>query len=211
MKRHGYTTACVGKWHLGFGRPGEEGWDDVYGPDYNRPLKPGPLEVGFDYFFGIPHVGQFPHVYIRGHTIVGRTPNDQIKLILDKDDRFRLPYTERPRAGKTPSHTFEGTEDFRYAHEELAIRLTREAVGWLEQRAAGKPFFLYFAHRNVHGPIRPNPRFRGTSEVGTYGDFIHELDWSVGHVLDALDRRGLRRARRRLARADHRRRGPDPR
>lgn len=191
LKRNGYTTACIGKWHLGFGKPGQEGWDDVYGPDYNKPLKPGPLEVGFDHFFGIPHVGQLPHVYIRDHQIVGRKPDDRIKLILDKDKRYRLPYTERPRVGRTPWHRFEGTEDFSYSHEDLAIRLTREAVNWLEGQTADKPFFLYFAHRNVHGPIRPNPRFRGTSEIGAYGDFIHELDWSVGKILDALDRKGL--------------------
>jgi arylsulfatase A-like enzyme len=191
FKREGYQTACVGKWHLGFGRPGGEGWDDVYGPDYNRPLRPGPLEVGFDHFFGIPHVGQFPHVYIRDHEIVGRTAEDRIEVVLDKDEGYRLPYTERPREGKTPWHTFKGTEDFSYAHEDLAIRLTDEAVDWLDRQTAEEPFFLYFAHRNVHGPIKPNSRFRGTSEIGAYGDFIHELDWSVGQILDTLDRRGL--------------------
>ena len=50
------------------------------------------------------------------------------------------------------------------------------------------PFFLYLAHRNIHAPLKPNARFAGTSEIGVYGDFIHELDWSVGEVLDALDR-----------------------
>ena len=53
------------------------------------------------------------------------------------------------------------------------------------------PFFLCFAHRNVQGPIKPNPQFQGTSEIGGYGDFTHKLDWSVGQVLDALDRHGL--------------------
>ena len=192
MKRSGYTTACIGKWHLAFGRPGGPGWDDVYGPDYNRPLKPGPLEVGFDYFFGIPHVGQFPHVYIRNHDIVGRKPADRIRLVLDKkNEEYRLPYTERPREGHTPWHTFEGTDDFSYEHEDLAIRLTEEAVDYLEARPADKPFFLYFAQRNVHSPVRPNPRFRDTSRIGAYGDFIHELDWSVGQILDTLDRKGL--------------------
>ena len=192
LGHNGYATACIGKWHLGFGRPGQEGWDDVYGLDYNRPLRPGPLEVGFDHFFGIPHVGQRPHVYIRDHDVVGRKPDDRIKVILDKDERYRLPYTERPREGHTPAHRFEGTEGFSYSHEDLATRLTQEAVGWLERQTADRPFFLYFAHRNVHTPIRPNPRFRGTSEIGAYGDFIHELDWCVGQILDTLDRQGLR-------------------
>ena len=105
-----------------------------------------------------------------------------------------LPYLERPREASTPWHTFKGADAFSYEHENLAMRLTKEAVTWIDQRAKEEgPFFLYFAllHRNIHGPIKPNPQFRGTSEIGIYGDFIHELDWSVGQVLDALDRHGL--------------------
>jgi arylsulfatase A-like enzyme len=63
-------------------------------------------------------------------------------------------------------------------------------VGFIEQHRA-EPFFLYFAHRNIHAPLKPNPRFKGTSEIGVYGDFIHELDWSIGEVLGTLDRLGL--------------------
>jgi arylsulfatase A-like enzyme len=191
LKRYGYATACVGKWHLGFGRPGMLGWDDVLGPDYNGKLKPGPLEVGFDYFFGIPHVGQFPHVYIRNHRVVGLKSGGAMRLIPDKRPAFHRSFLERPRnGGGPPRHTFEGTEDIRYKHEDLAIRLTKEAVAWIERQPLNRPFFLYFAHRNVHSPVRPNPRFRGTSDIGVYGDFIHELDWSVGEILDALERRG---------------------
>jgi arylsulfatase A len=77
-----------------------------------------------------------------------------------------------------------------YRFEDAAIRLTDKAVSFIEQHQA-KPFFLYFAHRNIHAPLRPNERFKGTSEIGVYGDFITELDWSVGQVLSTLDRLNL--------------------
>jgi arylsulfatase A len=64
-------------------------------------------------------------------------------------------------------------------------------VKWIEQQKSGEPFFLYFPHRNPHGPHIPAPRFNGTSGIGAYGDFMNEFDWSVGEVLAALDRKGL--------------------
>ena len=71
FKKQGYITACIGKWHLGFGQPGIKGWSDILGPDYNLEIKPGPLEVGFDYFWGVPHVGQHPHFIIENHHVHG--------------------------------------------------------------------------------------------------------------------------------------------
>jgi hypothetical protein len=57
------------------------GWDDVLGPDYNRELKPGPLEVGFDYYWGFPHVAQLAHIIIENHHVVGLTPDDPIHML----------------------------------------------------------------------------------------------------------------------------------
>jgi hypothetical protein len=74
-----------------------------------------------------------------------------------------------------------------YVFEDAALRLTEKAVAFIEQHR-DEPFFLYLAHRNIHNPKKPNARFAGTSEIGVYGDFIHELDWSVGEVLAALDK-----------------------
>jgi arylsulfatase A-like enzyme len=188
LRTAGYHTACIGKWHLGFGAPGMPGWDDRLGPDYNGELKPGPLEVGFDYFFGVPHVSQFPHVFIENHRVVGLKPEDPLRLIPDPRTSGRKSYRDRLKL--TPAHKFSGGKGALYDEENLAVQLTEKAVAWIETRTS-EPFFLYFALRNVHAPLKPHPRFRGTSAIGIYGDFLHEMDWSVGQVLDALDRRGF--------------------
>lgn len=185
LKQHGYRTACIGKWHLGFGSPESPGWDDEKGPDYNRALRPGPLELGFGYFFGVPHVGQQPHIYIRGHHVVGLDQQDPLRIHLDKRHVGRRSFYQRFQFA--PAHRFTGGEAALYRHEDLAIRLTEEATSWISSQKSDAPFFLYFAHRNVHSPLRPNDRFKETSTIGTYGDFIRELDWSVGEILQALD------------------------
>jgi len=191
FKGQGYRTACIGKWHLGFGEPGMPGWDDVLGPDYNRELRPGPCEVGFDFFWGIPHVGQLPHIIIENHRVLGLTPDDPMRMLPDKRPGFEKNYLERPRLGLATALGVEGGRGARYEHEELAIMMTERAVNWISEQSADQPFFLYFAHRNIHGPIRPNKRFRGRSSIGVYGDFLLELDWSVGELLGALDAKGL--------------------
>lgn len=192
FKEYGYRTACLGKWHLGFGQPGMEGWDDVLGPDYNRELKPGPLELGFDYFWGFPHVGQFPHFIIENHRAIGLDPNDPVRITPDKRPGFELDYLHRPRSGLAAALGQAGGDAARYEHEELCERLTERAVRWLDEFEAAEPFFLYLAHRNIHGPLIPAPRFKGTSEIGKYGDFINEFDSSIGRVLHALERNGFK-------------------
>lgn len=192
FKQQGYTTACIGKWHLGFGKPGIEGWDDVLGPDYNRDLKPGPLEVGFDYFWGFPHVSQFPHYIAENYRVIGLDPEDPLRITPDKRPGFELDYLNRPRSGLAAALGQEGGEATRYSHEELSDRLTERTVQWLDDYRDEEPFFLYFAHRNVHGPLIPAPRFDGTSDIGAYGDFVNEFDWSIGEVLAALERNGFK-------------------
>jgi arylsulfatase A-like enzyme len=189
LKEAGYVTGCVGKWHLGFGRPGTPGWDDALGPDFNRELRPGPLDVGFDRFFGMPAVGQHPNIYIEGRRVLGLDPADPIRFLNDPRPAYQVDYLTRPRTAPTNLQmaSGKGTE---LVFEECALRLTAEAVAFIAAQHA-RPFFLYFAPRNIHSPLRPNARFAGTSAIGVYGDFIHELDWSVGEVLGALDRFGV--------------------
>lgn len=166
LKSVGYKTACIGKWHLGFGHE--------Y-PDWNGELKPGPLEIGFDYYFGIPVTNaQKPDVYIENHRVVNLDPKDPIRLGADS---------------KTNKMT--GGTAARYIPEELCTTETNKAVKYIETASQDSPFFLYFTPSNVHAPFSPHPRFRGKSQCGLYGDFILEFDWCVGEILSAIDRAGV--------------------
>lgn len=184
LRSAGYATGIVGKWHLGFGKPGMPGWDDVLGPDYNRKLVPGPLECGFDYSFVVPHVGAQPKFIVEGHQVLGLDPADPIRLIADPRPEFARSYLERPRTDN-PNLTVTGGTAAAYPDDVLGVRLTEKAVDFMEKHQS-EPFFLYFPHRNVHGPLAPASSFKGTSQIGLYGDFINELDWSVGQVLSTL-------------------------
>lgn len=161
LKQVGYTTGVVGKWHLGFGAAEKP-------VDWNGDLKPGPLEVGFDYFYG--DIANRHGCYVENHRIVGATPDDPIKF----------------NGGK---HTG-GKAAFTMKNEDNATVLHDKAVAFIE-RNKDKPFYLHYVPNNIHTPLTPNPRFQGKSQCGVYGDFILELDWSVGEVLATLDRLGL--------------------
>jgi arylsulfatase A-like enzyme len=161
-KSQNYRTAAVGKWHLGF----QAGAPEV---DWNQPLEPGPRAVGFDYFFGLGgNPGNGPHAYIEDENFVGRIPGEKIVI-----------------AGAEAKGTTKGIQTPRVV-DRIMETITAKANAWIEANHAA-PFFLYFTPNAVHGPIVPNPKFTG-SPYGSYGDFIQELDWSVGQLLATLDR-----------------------
>ncbi|MEM9365485.1 MAG: sulfatase-like hydrolase/transferase [Planctomycetota bacterium] len=176
MKDAGYDTACIGKWHLGFG----EG-----APDWNGELKPGPLEVGFDHYFGVPVVNSHPpFVYVEDHHVVGLVDDDP--FVFGKRAKTREFFEKMGLSqigGADAAHSL-------YDDEAVGTTLTGKAVEWIETRGED-PFFLYLATTNIHHPFTPAPRFQGTSGCGPYGDFIHELDWIVGEVMQALESKGV--------------------
>jgi arylsulfatase A-like enzyme len=184
FKNAGYATACIGKWHLGFGKKGER-------TDWNAPLRPGPLDLGFDYFFGVPVVNSYsPFVYVENDRIVGWDPNDPL---VENSRTPTLTSTYPLRiAGLKGANRFGGAKKAHalYDDEKTAILLTEKAAQWITQRK-DEPFFLYFPTPNIHHPCTPNPRFKGTSQCGAYGDFVHELDWMVGELLSCLDKHNL--------------------
>ena len=176
MKDAGYATACIGKWHLGFGTPR---------PDWNGQLKPGPLELGFDYYFGVPVVNSHPpFVFVENHRVVGLVPEDP--FVFNKRAKTR----EFPEKMGLSSIGGADAAHALYDDEMVGTKLTEKATRWIRAQAKA-PFFLYLATTNIHHPFTPHPRFKGTSQCGRYGDFIHELDWIVGEVMKTLDEQGV--------------------
>ena len=182
LKHKGYATACVGKWHLGFGKKSN--------PNWNQDLKPGPLAVGFDYFYGIPVVNSHsPFVYMENHRVLGLKTDDPL-LYKRGGKTHAKPYPEKNYANPRMLNVVGGkaAHDF-YVDEESAEHLTGKALQWMNEQK--EPFFLYYASHNIHHPFTPHPYFQGKSECGLYGDFVEELDWSVGQILDALEKFGV--------------------
>jgi arylsulfatase A-like enzyme len=175
LKQHGYHTACVGKWHLGMDWPLQDGgfakdYPDGWKADYTRPIRNGPNAVGFDYYFGISaSLDMPPYVFIENDRCQG------------------VPTVEKTWIRKGPAH-----KDFEAG--DVLPTLTKKAVEIIAQQGPkakeGHPFFLYFALTAPHTPILPTREWQGKSGLNDYGDFVMQVDATVGQVLDALDKAG---------------------
>jgi arylsulfatase A-like enzyme len=173
LKSAGYRTVAIGKWHLGFGRGTE--------PDFNQELKPGPLEIGFDSYFGCPRThNEPPFVFVENHRIVGADPADPIRIIAAKDTKKGWGHGISEGAAAAHAARPEDRVDLIFADKAV------EFLG----RKSNAPFFMYLAFVAPHVPISPAPEFKGTSQAGTYGDFVQQLDFCVGRVLAALKASG---------------------
>ncbi|MEN8694018.1 MAG: sulfatase-like hydrolase/transferase [Akkermansiaceae bacterium] len=184
FKKSGYDTAVFGKWHLGFGEKINK-WEE--------PLRPGPQDLGFDYYFGMPVVNSAPpYVYVENDRIVGSDPDDPIKHI-GRNAKNTTPITPiKPEEAQRSPNQFTGAvEAHRLFNDyEVGTKLTEKATAWIKDRKE-TPFFCYFSTTNVHHPFTPAKRFQGSSESGVYGDFVHELDWIVGEIVKTLEEKGL--------------------
>jgi arylsulfatase A-like enzyme len=175
LKLAGYTTGVVGKWHLGLG---------TTPTDYNTEIKPGPLEIGFDYAWLLPATGdRTPCVWVENHRVVGLDPKDPIKLDYSVQRGEPRSFVNGiPRIGEQV-----GGKAALWKDDEICDVLAGKAVTFIEKNK-DKPFFLYLATHDIHVPRVPNARFKGQSQAGVRGDCVQSFDWTVGQVLAALDR-----------------------
>lgn len=170
LKRNGYRTGGIGKWHLGLDWKKNESGDF----DFFQPLAAGPLQVGFDYFYGIPaSLDMQPYFYIENNSVTATAVDST--------------------AGNSGKGFWRGGpagNDFR--HEEVLDKITDKAVAYISREAkSGDPFFLYFALTSPHTPILPALSYQGKSGTNAYGDFVLMTDDAVGKILEAVKTAGI--------------------
>jgi len=172
FQQQGYTTAAMGKWHLGL---------DFDKQDYTKPITDGPLQHGFDYFFGISaSLDMPPYDFIENNRWT-EVPSAEKKFPSD---------SYGPAFVKGPARLGPAAPDF--DARKVVPTLTEKAGAYIDQRGKDhKPFFLYLALPSPHTPLVPEKRWQGKSGLGPYGDYVMETDWSVGHVMKAIQQAGL--------------------
>ena len=165
LKSKGYGTAMVGKWHLGFQENG-----------YGNPLPGGPVDRGFDSYFGIRASTDIPpYFYIRGNHAVMPPTN---KIGANKSKGWSPIQGAFWRAGGIAPNL---------KLDDVLPRFTNEAIEVIQKRNAEKPLFLYLAYPAPHTPWLPSDKFKGKSGAGMYGEFMAMVDAEIGRVLKTLD------------------------
>lgn len=181
LRKQGYTTACIGKWHLGFdwnsirkpGSPAKSPKHDDY--DWSKPFRGGPCDHGFDSYFGDNVINFPPYAWIE---------NDRLPAVPDKTFEAS-DFTGKPKEGGWECRPGPGRSD--WDPYQALPTLTRRGVDFIRSRKGkDQPFFLYFALPSPHAPVIPNEAFRGKSKAGAYGDFMVETDDASGQLLTAL-------------------------
>jgi arylsulfatase A-like enzyme len=189
LRNKGYATACVGKWHVGmtfFDEQGEpvkdRGVESVRQVDFSRRIEGGPIDHGFESFFGTAccPTTDWLYAFIEND----RVPTQPTEL-LDRTKLPKHPYANDCRVGLI-------APDF--PMEEVDLVFLKKSREFLEQhvrQSPEKPFFLFHSTQAVHLPSFAAPRFQGKTEAGPHGDFIHQFDEMVGELLATLEELGV--------------------
>ncbi len=173
LKKKGYSTACIGKWHLGWNWPKKGGGftENMKEIDFSGKVEGGSAGCGFDYYFGDDVPNWQPFVWIENGRMQG-VPNKKLS--------FAPHY-----------HSGRGIGVEGWDLEAVLPKITEKSVEYIQQQSGKTPFFLYFSMTSPHTPIAPSAPFQGKSGISRYADFLMETDWCVGQIMKALDDRGI--------------------
>ncbi len=193
----GYTTAAIGKWHLGMG---------AGNPNWNTTVKPGANEIGFDYSCLIAATNdRVPTVFVENGNVVGLDPNDPIEVDYKKNFEGEPTAISNPEMLKMEwSHGhncsivngiprigyMKGGEAARWVDEDMADYFVDKVDTYLAENK-DKPFFLYYGLHQPHVPRAPHSRFVGSTDLGPRGDAVVEADWCIGELIKNLEKNGL--------------------
>lgn len=169
LRDRGYATACIGKWHLGWGWPavGASGRRD-----FTRPIPDGPTARGFEVYFGTDVPNYPPYCFLQNNRTLG-VPTEMAPV---GQDSFNIAGPMVPG----------------WKLVDVLPALERRAVEYIDQAAKDeRPFFLYLPLTSPHYPVVPSATVKGMSRAGEYGDFVVQTDQVVGAVLNALQRAGV--------------------
>ena len=208
FKKADYNTAVIGKWHLGIGAKGKP-------VDWNGAVKPGPLEIGFDYSYLLPSTNdRVPCVYLENHHVLNLDPEDPLYVTQKfkspnpkstvypdgKKDRAAMTYYPSTHGHNNSVINGIGRIGYQWGGKsalwndetmaDVFVEQTKKYIA--KQKGADKPFFLYFASQDIHVPRTPHPRFQGKTKLSYRGDAMVQFDWTTGQIMKALEENGMR-------------------
>ena len=180
FKKHGYSSACIGKWHLGlkwqFKTRKSRKPEDI---DFSKKLLATPNNLGFDYYYGVPaSLDMAPYVYIENNRVLEKPEN--------------IIYNDIKNVYRRKVFMRKGPMAKNFVIEETMKNFTDKTINYIKSvKGSDNPFFIYLAYGSPHTPIVPRKEFEGKSKLSHYGDFVIEQDHELGRLVDFLKENNL--------------------